>query len=288
LRLKRPAFLIGIDRSPRLSGFAPDAPVVDSTSFVMDPLFDLSGRRALVTGSSRGLGRVLARALAQRGARVILHGRDAAALAETAAAFRGEELSCETAIFDVADPTASAEAVRALIAAGGTIDILVNNAGIQRRGPLLDLSLADWQAVLDTNLTAAFALSQAVAPAMIAAKRGKIINICSLMSELGRPTTGNYMAAKGGLKMLTRAMTVEWARHNIQANAIGPGYFATEMTRPLVENPGFNQWICGRTPAGRWGNPEELTGALLLLASPASDFINGQILFVDGGLTAAI
>jgi len=170
----------------------------------------------------------------------------------------------------------------------GPISVLVNNAGIHRRAPLEEMSETQWREVIDTNLTSAFLVARHVAPRMIARRAGKIINTCSVMSEVGRPTTGNYAAAKGGLKMLTRAMATEWARHNVQINAIGPGYFATELTAPLVQNPKFNDWICARTPAARWGKPEELVGAAIFLASAASDFVNGQILYVDGGLLAAI
>jgi gluconate 5-dehydrogenase len=173
-------------------------------------------------------------------------------------------------------------------AAVGPIDVLVNNAGIHRRAPLAEMTETQFREVIDTNLTSAFLVARALAPAMIERRRGKIINICSLMSEVGRPTTGNYAAAKGGLKMLTRAMAVEWAKHNLQINGIGPGYILTEMTKVLADDPEFDRWICGRTPAGRWGRPEELVGAAVFLAAPASDFINGQIVYVDGGLLAAI
>jgi gluconate 5-dehydrogenase len=248
-----------------------------------DPLFDLTGRRAFITGSTRGLGRAMAAAFIARGAQVIIHGRNAAHAAEVAREI-GATGSCA---FDLGQADVIAEALAPILAAG-PIDILINNAGLHRRGKLLDLSLDDWRAVIDTNLTGAFAVARAVVPGMIAQKRGKVINICSLMSELGRPTTGNYMAAKGSLKMLTRAMTVEWAPDNIQANAIGPGYFATDLNAPLMADPKFDGWIKNRTPAGRWGDPTELVGAAVFLASSASDFINGQILFVDGGITAAI
>jgi gluconate 5-dehydrogenase len=251
-------------------------------------LFDLTGRTALVTGSSQGIGLALARGLAAAGATVVLNGRDEAKLAAAAEALRGEGAQVATAPFDVTDAEKAAAALTRLEAEVAPLDILVNNAGIQRRAPLLEMTETEWREVLDADLTSAFLVSRAVAPRMIARQRGKIINVCSLMSEVGRPTTGNYAAAKGGLKMLTRAMAVEWARHNLQINGIGPGYIVTDMTRPLVENPEFNQWICGRTPAGRWGRPEELAGAAVFLASAASDFVNGQILYVDGGLLAAI
>ena len=251
-------------------------------------LFDLSGRVALVTGSSQGLGYALARGLAEAGAWVVLNGRDAAKLEQAAAALRGEGCSVATAVFDVTDSAAVAAAVARIEDEQGPVDILVNNAGIHRRAPLAEMSEADWRAVIDLNLTGAFLVARAVVPTMLARGRGKIINICSVMSELARPTVGNYTAAKGGLKMLTRSMAVEWAKRGIQANAIAPGYLLTEMTATLAANPEFNQWICGRTPAGRWGRPEELIGAAVFLASSASDYVNGQMLAVDGGLMAAI
>jgi len=252
------------------------------------PLFDLTGRTALVTGSSQGLGFAMARGLAQAGASIILNGRDEAKLARAAAALQAEEVRVTTAAFDVTDGAAVTAAVAKLEAEFAPIDILINNAGIQRRAPLAEMTEQQWREVLDTNLTSAFLVARAVAPRMIARRAGKIINICSVMSEVSRPTIGNYAAAKGGLKMLTRAMAVEWAKHGLQSNAIAPGYFMTELNRTLVENVEFNKWICGRTPAGRWGQPEELAGAAVFLASRASDFVNGQILTIDGGLLAAL
>jgi gluconate 5-dehydrogenase len=253
-----------------------------------NPLFDLNGRIALITGSSQGLGFAIARGLAQAGAAIVLNGRDEVKLATAAEVLRAEEARVTTAAFDVTDGAASASAVAAIEAEFGPIDILVNNAGIQRRAPLAEMTETQWREVIDTNLTSAFLVARAVVPRMIARRAGKIINICSVMSEVSRPTIGNYAAAKGGLKMLTRAMAVEWAKHGIQANAIAPGYFVTELNKALVANVEFNQWICGRTPAGRWGQPEELAGAAIFLASRASDFVNGQILTVDGGLLAAL
>ncbi len=253
-----------------------------------NPLFDLNGRTALVTGSSRGLGLAIARGLAQAGAAIALNGRDEERLAATAEVLRSEGARVVPAPFDVTDGGAAARAVERLEAEFGPVDILVNNAGIQQRSPLLEMSEAQWRAVIDTNLTSAFLVARAVAPRMVARRAGKIINICSVMSEVSRPTIANYAAAKGGLKMLTRAMAVEWARHGLQANAIAPGYFMTELNRPLVENPEFNAWICQRTPAGRWGEPHELAGAAVFLASRASDFVNGQVLYVDGGILAAL
>jgi gluconate 5-dehydrogenase len=254
----------------------------------MNPLFDLSGRTALVTGSSQGLGFAIARGLAQAGAALVLNGRDETKLAAAAAQLRGEGARVSTAAFDVTDGAACRQAVERLAADGIAIDVLVNNAGIQRRAPLLELTEENWRAVIDTNLTSAFLVARAVVPGMIARGHGKIVNICSVMSEVARPTTGNYAAAKGGLKMLTRAMAVEWGKHGVQANGIAPGYFVTELTKPLVENAEFNCWICGRTPAGRWGQPDELSGAAIFLAARASDFMSGQILAVDGGLLCAL
>jgi len=251
-------------------------------------LFDLSGRTALVTGSSRGLGLALARGLGEAGARVVLNGRDERRLARAAEVLSAEGLDVRTAAFDVADPEAVAAAFDRLEAEGTAVDILVNNAGIQRRGLLEDLDLEDWRAVLETNLTGPFVVARRAVRAMRERGGGKIINICSLMSEVARPSTGNYAAAKGGLRMLTRAMAVEWARYNVQVNAVGPGYFLTEMTRPLAEDPAFDAWIRSRTPAGRWGRPEDLVGPVVFLASRASGFVTGHLLFVDGGVLAAL
>lgn len=253
-----------------------------------NPLFDLTGRIALVTGSSQGIGLALARGLGQAGASLVLNGRDEAKLSAAADRLRGEGLRVSTAAFDVTQGAAAEQAVARVEAEVGPIGILVNNAGIHRRAPLEEMSETQWREVIDANLTSAFIVTRQVAPRMIARRAGKIINTCSVMSELGRPTTGNYAAAKGGLKMLTRAMATEWAKHNLQINGLGPGYFDTELTKPLVQNPAFNDWIRARTPAGRWGKPEELVGAAVFLASPASDFVNGQIIYVDGGLLAAI
>lgn len=253
-----------------------------------NPLFDLTGRTALVTGSSQGLGLALARGLAQAGAAVVLNGRDEARLARAAAELSSEGARVTTVAFDVTDGAACQRAVERVAREFSPIDILINNAGIQRRAPLVEMTEEQWRAVIDSNLTSAFLVARAVVPGMIERRAGKIINICSVMAEVSRPTIGNYAASKGGLKMLTRAMAVEWARHGIQANGISPGYFVTELNRSLVENVEFNQWICSRTPAGRWGQPHELAGAAVFLASPASNFVNGQILGVDGGLLAAL
>lgn len=252
------------------------------------PLFDLSGRVALITGSSQGLGFELARGLARHGAAVVVNGRNEARVNAAVALLRGEGLRAHGAVFDITNGESVAKAAAEIQEAAGPIDILVNNAGVQRRGPLEQITEAQWREVLDINLTGAFLVARAIVPGMIARGGGKIINICSLMSAATRPTTGPYTAAKGGLKLLTASMAVEWGKHNVQANAIGPGYFATEMTRPLVENAAFNAWVCQRTPAGRWGRPEELVGAAVFLASRASDYVSGQILYVDGGMLAAL
>jgi len=251
-------------------------------------LFDLTGRVALVTGSYRGLGLTVARGLAQAGATVVVNGRDRAKTHDAAAALKRDGLDAHGYPFDVTQADPLAEAIGAIERQVGPVDVLVNNAGINLRAPLAEIPEAAWREVLDVNLTGAFLVARAVVGGMIQRCRGKIINVCSLMSEVGRRTTAAYAASKGGLKMLTRAMAVEWAEHNIQANAIGPGYFLTEMTRPLADDPAFDAWIKSRTPAGRWGDPTELIGPAVFLASDASNFVNGQVLYVDGGLLAAL
>jgi gluconate 5-dehydrogenase len=251
-------------------------------------LFALAGRTALITGSGQGLGLALARGLAQAGAAVVLNGRNEGKLAAAAGALRAAGAKVTTAAFDVTDGAAALRAVERIEAGFAPIDILINNAGIQQRAALAEMTEAQWRAVIDTNLTSAFLVARAVVPRMIARRAGKIINITSIIGEVSRPTIGNYAAAKGGLKMLTRAMAVEWAAHGIQANAIAPGYFATELNRTLMADAEFNAFVCRRTPAGRWGRPEELVGAAVFLASPASDYVNGHVLVVDGGLLAAL
>jgi gluconate 5-dehydrogenase len=246
----------------------------------VNDLFDLTGRTALVTGSTRGVGLALARALADAGARVGINGRSREACEVIADGIDG----AFAAPFDVTDEAA----ISAGIAAIEQIDILVNNAGIQLRGPLEQFSLDQWRQVMDANLTSAFLVARAVAPQMIERGRGKIVNTCSATSEMARETIGPYTASKGALKMLTRAMCADWARHGIQANGIGPGYFATEINTVLQEDPEFDAWLRRRVPAGRWGDPSELGGAVVFLASAASDFVNGQILYVDGGLLAVL
>jgi gluconate 5-dehydrogenase len=251
-------------------------------------LFDLSGSLALVTGSSRGLGRVIARGLGEAGAGVVLNGRDRAALDHAAAEFAADGISAHTAAFDVTDEAAVEEAVEAIERDVGVIDILVNNAGINLRGPLEDFDAARWRRLMAVNVDGVFLVSRAVGRRMVQRGRGKIINVASLMSEGGRPSVAPYAASKGAVKMLTRAMAVEWGPHNVQVNAIGPGYFKTEMTRPLWEDAELDAWVRRRTPAGRWGEPHELVGAAVFLASQASSFVNGQVIYVDGGWLAAL
>lgn len=250
--------------------------------------FDLTGRTALVTGSSRGLGYAIARALGHAGATLVINGTNTARLEESAASLRADGLSIRTAAFDVTNEESVVEAFTMLDAEGLEVDILVNNAGIQLRKPMVELSLDEWRSVIDTNLTSAFIVGREAAKRMIPRGRGKIINIGSLMSGLARPTIAPYTAAKGGIKMLTQAMTAEWAEHGIQANAIGPGYMLTDMNQALTSNPQFDAWVKARTPSRRWGKPEELVGTAIFLASSASDYVNGQIIYVDGGMSAVI
>jgi gluconate 5-dehydrogenase len=256
----------------------------------MSTLFDLSGRTALVTGSSRGIGRAIAHGLATAGATIVLHGRDVERLAATTAAFE-EEFGAgrvHAVAFDVTDATAVVDGIARAEEAAGPAHVLVNNAGVQHRVPLLDLEVEDWDRVLRTDLTSAFLVGREVARGMIARGSGKIINIASVQADLARQSIGAYTAAKGGLRNLTRAMTVEWAASNIQINAIAPGYIHTEMTQNLVDDPAFNGWILGRTPANRWGTTDDIVGPVVWLASSGSDFVNGQVIFIDGGMTVVV
>jgi gluconate 5-dehydrogenase len=250
--------------------------------------FDLTAKVALVTGAHRGLGFAIAQGLARAGATVILNGRRKETLEVAARTLTDQALKASPAMFDVTDRDSIRAAVAAIEREHGHIDVLINNAGIQRRGALPEFSQRDWDDIIATNLTAPFVVSQAVLPGMIARRSGKIVHIASLMSELARPSVVPYTAAKGGVRQLTRGMAVELAPHNIQVNAIAPGYFATEMNRALIDNADFNAWVCKRTPAGRWGEPDELAGIAVLLASEASNYITGQMLIVDGGMSVAL
>lgn len=252
------------------------------------PFFDITGRLALVTGSSQGIGYALARGLAQAGARVVLNGRDAARLESARRRLAEEGLEVHQAPFDVSDLAGLAGAVATIEAQHGALDILVNNAGVIRRVPAVEITPESWREVLGTNVDAAFFLAQAVARHMIPRRSGKIINICSVQSELGRPTIAAYAASKGAIRMMTRTLCAEWAGHGLQVNGLAPGYFETELTQPLVQDAAFSAWLAKRAPAGRWGRVEELVGACLFLAAPASDFVNGHLLYVDGGLTAVV
>lgn len=250
--------------------------------------FDLTGRTALITGSSRGLGKAMAKGLAEAGAVVILNGRNAETVAAAAKELRDAGHTVHEAIFDVTGEAAVVAAFEKFDAEGLEIDIVINNAGIQHRQPMLELALADWQRVIDTNLTSAFLIGREAARRMVPRGRGKIINIGSLTSALARATVIPYTVAKGGIKLLTQGMAAEWAASGIQANAIGPGYMLTDMNEALVANKDFDNWVKSRTPAGRWGQPEELVGTAIFLASSASDYVNGQIIYVDGGMLSVL
>lgn len=258
------------------------------TTSTSTPLFDLSGRRALITGSTQGIGLSMAYGLARSGATIVLNGRNEDRVRKVAEKMIADGFKAEYSAFDVTCQTDVAAAVERIETEHGAIDILVNNAGIQRRAPLEDFTSENWDAILNANLSSVFYVSQAVARHMIKRQRGKIINICSVQSQLGRPTIAPYTAAKGGVAMLTKGMCADWAKHGIQANGLAPGYFATEMNKALVENEEFSAWLCKRTPAGRWGQVEELNGAAVFLASDASSFINGQVIYVDGGMTSTV
>lgn len=253
-------------------------------------LFDLTGKLALVTGATHGLGMAMAEGLGMAGARLVITGHSSQQkLDDAVAQLRDKGFDASGYLFNVTDEAAVADAVGQIESECAPIDILVNNAGIIRRVPLLEMELTDWQQVIDTNLTGVFTMTRPVVRKMIERGSGKVINICSMMSELGRDSVSAYAAAKGGLKMLTRNMATEWARHNIQVNGIGPGYFATSQTAPIrVDGHPFNEFILSRTPAGRWGNPEDLQGTAIFLASDASNFVTGQIVYVDGGILATI
>lgn len=250
--------------------------------------FSLSGRRALITGSSRGIGLTLARGLADAGAKVLLNARHPGPLDEAREVLAVDGFDVQARCFDVTDRDAVTEAIDGIERDIGPIDVLVNNAGVQHRAPLENFPEAEWRRLFAVNVDGVFFVSQCVARHMIGRRRGKILNICSVQSELGRPSIAPYAATKGALKMLTKGMCLDWGRHNIQVNGLGPGYFETELNKALVQDPAFDAWLRQRTPAGRWGQTDELIGAAVFLVSPASDFVNGHILYVDGGITAGL
>ncbi|MFU9135373.1 gluconate 5-dehydrogenase [Erwinia tasmaniensis] len=254
----------------------------------MSQLFSLDNKRILVTGAAQGIGFIMARGLAEHGAEIIINGTSAVRAENAVIQLREEGYRAYSAVFDVSDAPAVEKAIQMIEGDIGPIDVLFNNAGIQRRHPFTEFPLEEWNQIIATNQTGVFVVSQTVAKRMIERRAGKIINICSMQSELGRDTITPYAAAKGAVKMLTRGMCTELARYNIQVNGIAPGYFDTPMTKALVENTEFSDWLCKRTPAARWGDPEELVGAAVFLASNASNFVNGHLLFVDGGMLAAV
>lgn len=253
-------------------------------------LFDLSGKVALVTGATHGLGMAMAKGLGGAGATVVINGRSSQEKIDAAIAeYEKAGIKAFGYRFDVTNESDVETAVEKIERDVGPIDILVNNAGIIKRVPMLEMPLQDWEEVIKTNLTGVFTMSRPVVKRMVQRGSGKVINVCSMMSELGRSSVGAYAAAKGGLKMLTRNMATEWAKYNIQVNGVGPGYFATSQTAPIrvAGNP-MNDFIVSRTPAGKWGDPDDLQGATIFLASKASDFVTGQIVYVDGGILATI
>jgi gluconate 5-dehydrogenase len=251
-------------------------------------MFALTGRLALVTGSSMGIGYALARGLGRAGASIVLNGRDEARVAAAADALTAEGLTVHQAAFDVTQGDAVRQAVDRIEGEIGAIDILVNNAGIQRRMPLDIFPEETWHEIVRTNLDSVFLVSQAVARHMIPRRGGSIINICSVQSELGRPGIAPYTATKGAVKMLTKGMAIDWGKHGIRVNGIGPGYFNTTLNAALVADEAFSGWLTGRTPLGRWGEVDELVGAAVFLASDAAGFVTGHILYVDGGVTAQL
>jgi gluconate 5-dehydrogenase len=250
--------------------------------------FSLAGKIALVTGSSTGIGFAIAGGLASAGARVVLNGRDRQRLDRAVTQLRDQGVEVFAESFDVTDGAAVAQAVARIEDQVGPIDILVNNAGMTRRAPLDEFDEADWHQIMACNVDSVFLVGQAVARRMIPRRRGKIVNICSVQSELGRPNIAPYAASKGAVKMLTKGMAIDWGPHGLQVNGLGPGYFKTELTQALVANAEFSAWLVNRTPSRRWGDVEDLLGAAVFLASGASDFVNGHILYVDGGVTATL
>jgi len=251
-------------------------------------LFDLNGKIALITGSSRGLGFTIAEGLGKAGATIVANGVNEQRLNEAVKTLSKKGIKAHGYAFDVTRPEQIKQKVQEIEEEVGAIDILVNNAGIQIRAAIEDFDEDDWRRIVDVNLTGTFLVSKCVVKSMIKRKSGKIINICSIQSELARPTTAAYAASKGGVKMLTKAMATEWGKYNIQVNGLGPGYIITDITKPLVQDKDFNSWVCSRTPANRWGSPGDLVGGAIFLASKASDYVNGHILYIDGGMLSCV
>ena len=254
---------------------------------IIQRLFSLDNAVALVTDSSGGIGLALARGLAEAGARVVVNGRDSGKVAAAVASMKSDGLLADAAVFDVTDPERVERGVASIEHEIGPIHVLVNNAGIQRRSPLEDFSPETWRELMRTNLDAVFYVGQAVARRMIPRGKGQIINIASVQSELARTNIAPYTASKGAVKMLTKGMATDWGKHGLRANALAPGYFRTELNKALVEEK-FSTWLSARTPLGRWGDVQELVGAAIFLASDASSFVNGHVLYVDGGVTACL
>lgn len=251
-------------------------------------LFDLTGKRALITGSSQGIGFALAKGLAAAGATIVLNGRDLNKLSDAATTLRDQGVSVDTLAFDATNHAMVRTAIDGFEEANGAIDILVNNAGMQHRAPLEDFPADAFERLLQTNIASVFHVGQAVARHMIARRAGKIINVASVQTALARPGIAPYTATKGAVGNLTKGMATDWAKYGLQCNALAPGYFDTPLNAALVADPVFSAWLEKRTPAGRWGNVEELVGACIFLASAASTFVNGHILYVDGGITASL
>ncbi len=258
------------------------------SSFEMSSIFDLSGKRALVTGSGQGIGLAIAKGLAAQGAEIVLNGRTADRLTQAENALKATGAKVSSSLFDVTQAKDVAAAIDALENTAGPVDILINNAGMQFRAPLEDFPEDKWNQLLATNISSVFFVGQAVARHMIKRGHGKIINIASVQSELARPNIAPYTATKGAVRNLTKGMCTDWAKYGLNVNAIAPGYFKTPLNQALVDNPEFSSWLEKRTPAGRWGNVEELVGAAVFLASDAASFVNGHVLYVDGGITASL
>ena len=254
----------------------------------MSDLFSLKNRVALITGSAQGLGFTIARGMIEAGAKVVLSDVSAAALDKARATLQADGLDAAAYVFDISDEAQVTSAVAAIEAEVGPIDILVNNAGIHKRSMLIDMPVENWRKVIDVNLSGAFIVGRAVARGMIERRYGKIVNIASINAVMVRPNIGNYCAAKGGIVTLTKSMATEWGQYNINVNAIGPGYFLTDLTRPLSEDPEFDAWVKSEVPLRRWGDPKDLVGLAVMLASPASDYISGQTIYIDGGWQACL